>query len=183
MSQCLVWTKSWPAQSAHCFWGTFPFSDPSQHLLLLPCLHLHCTPLDQVQTFWLCTRTPLPLSPSDFPDYSLYSSCHLSEGTKFCLVHYQDCICFSVPRAVSQTRMMFSIISNDSINEEFWCHADWFYKLCNQVWFNSCQRLLSFPFDIGSWWLTAIIPNRHQQSTDIVSLCHMQNVITSTAFI
>lgn len=114
---------------------------------------------------------------------SLYSSCHLSEGTKFCLVHYQDCICFSVPRAVSQTRMMLSIISNDSINEEFWCHADWFYKLCNQVWFNSCQRLLSFPFDTGSWWLTAIIPNRHQQSTGIVSLCHMQNVITSTAFI
>ena len=80
---------------------------------------------------------------------------------------------------------MTSIVSRDSINGDSAAVLTAFYKLSNQLWFNSGHRLLNLPFDISTWFLVTavVIQKLHQQSSDIFVTCHTQNVNTSVTFI
>lgn len=81
---------------------------------------------------------------------------------------------------------MTSIVSRDSINGDSAAVLTAFYKLSNQLWFNSCHRLLNLPFDnMNTWFLVTVVVIRKlpQQSSDIFVICHIQNVKTSVTFI
>lgn len=81
---------------------------------------------------------------------------------------------------------MSSIVSSDSINGDSAVVLSAFYKLSNQLWFNSCHRLPNLPFDnISTWFLVTAVVIRKlpQQRSDIFVICHTQNVNTSVTFI
>ena len=136
-----------------------------------PCAQLHFAPLD----YWALHITTCA-STSRWPSRSSFVLLlsFLSGQLNFCLMHLLLWLHLSLlPLELSCAGMMSSVVSRDSVNGDSAAVLTAFYKLYNQLWFNSAPGFLAFPDDISTWFLlTAVIWKLHQQSSDVFVMSH-----------